>query len=150
MKKTIIAAIIAVSIATSAFADAGKSINEKAVSEFSSSFTKASNVAWTTTNDYFKATFTMDKEKVEAFYRLDGSFIGSSKAIAFDALPAKAVRIITQKYPFPPYKLKECIAFTFADGETLYYASFEEANNLRTVLEIDGWGGVGIFKKSKA
>ena len=63
---------------------------------------------------------------MKRFYNFDGTTIGTSKAIALDRLPKTALATITNKYPFPPYNLKECIEFINADNEKLYYISLIE------------------------
>jgi hypothetical protein len=104
-------------------------------------------VEWTVASSFTKASFVLDGEKMEAFYSLDGAEIGVSKTIALEKLPENALRNITQKYPFPPYKLKECIQFT-TDKETVYYVSLEEETT-KLILEISASGFVDVFKKEK-
>lgn len=146
MKKLILAALIAVSITTSAFADV--TVNAKITENFQTEFYDATNVVWTVSNNFAKAVFTVEGEKMEAFYNLDGSTIGVSKTLALDKLPKNALKTITKKYPFPPYVLKECIEFTNADGEKKFYVSLEEAKT-KLILEVSATGAVDIFKNNK-
>jgi len=148
MKKFILAALIAVTITTTAFADANTNISTKVTDNFSLQFEAATNVQWTLSSTYIKASFMQFGEKLEAFYLPDGSLIGTSKQIALDKLPENAVRNITKKYPFPPYKLKECIQFENADGVVSYYVSLEEEGKSKTILEISAAGGVSTFQRS--
>ncbi|MGL1465806.1 hypothetical protein ACSTI9_00345, partial [Vibrio parahaemolyticus] len=74
---------------------------------------------------YVKASFVLDDEKVEAFYNNDGDLVATSKSIEFSKLPKKALRVIGEKYPFPPYELKETIEMTTAEHGTSYYVSFD-------------------------
>jgi len=147
MKKFIMAALIAVTITTTAFADANTNISTKVTDNFSLQFEAATNIQWTLGSNYAKASFMQFGEKLEAFYLLDGSFIGTSKQIALDKLPENAVRNITKKYPFPPYRLKECIEFQNADGAVVYYVSLEEEKS-KTILEVSAAGGVSTFQRS--
>lgn len=147
MKKILYAALIAVFVTTSAFA--GVTVNVKITESFKSEFADASNVTWTTGKDFAKASFILEGEKMEAFYNLDGTAIGVSKAIGLDKLPKTSIRNITKKYPFPPYALKECIEFVNADGETKYYVSLEEEAKSKIILEVSANGSVQVYKKSK-
>jgi hypothetical protein len=147
MKKMLYAALIAVFVTTSAFA--GETVNGKISESFKSDFSDASNVVWTTGNEFAKASFILEGEKMEAFYSLDGTAIGVSRAIALDKLPKASVRTITKKYPFPPYALKECIEFVHADGEVKYYVSLEEEAKNKIILEVSANGSVEVYKKSK-
>jgi len=147
MKKLIFAALIAVSVATSAFANV--TVSSKVTDSFKSDFTNATNVTWTVGSNFAKAVFVLEGERMEAFYNLDGTSIGVSKAIALDKLPKNSVRTITKKYPFPPYALKSCIEFVNADGEKQYFVSLEEEGKTKLILEIFENGSVELFKKDK-
>lgn len=141
------AALIAVFVTTTAFA--GETVNVRVSESFKSEFSDASNVVWTTGNEFAKASFELEGEKMEAFYNLDGTAIGVSRTIAFDKLPKAAVRNITKKYQFPPYSVKECIEFVHADGDVKYYVSLEEEAKNKVILEISANGFVQVYKKSK-
>ncbi len=147
MKKVILAALIAVSVATSAFA--GVTVSSKITSSFQTEFNDASNVVWTVGKDFAKAAFELDGEKLEAFYDLEGASIGVSKAIGLDKLPKASVRAITKKYPFPPYALKECIEFINADGDRKYYVSLVEEGKTKLILQVSETGSVEMYKKDK-
>ena len=58
MKKTILAlAVMLTTGLTSAFANKGEEINQRAISSFSKDFLSAKNVSWQQQKDYAKATF---------------------------------------------------------------------------------------------
>jgi len=147
MKKLFITALIAVSVATSAFADVN--VNTLAVSHFKTDYQNATNVQWVTREDFTKVTFTLDGENMNVFYNNEGTVIASSKAIALDKLPASALRTITKEYPFPPYLLNECIEFTNAENEIKYYVSFTEEGKSKLILEISEKGSVNVYSKNR-
>lgn len=147
MKKLFITALVAVSIATSAFADVN--VNSIVVSRFKNEYQSATNVQWVAKEDFTKVSFTLDGENMNVFYNNEGVVIASSKAIALDKLPASALRTITKEYPFPPYVLNECIEFTNADNETKYYVSFIEEGKSKLILEVSEKGSVNLYSKNR-
>ncbi len=146
MKKIFLAALLAVSIGTSAFSASAKNVNDPIRDQFAAAFDNAQNVTWINENDFVVATFTIDGNQMKAFYNYDGDFIGTSKVFAFDKLPKNGLTSIMQKYPYPPYKLQECIEFVNADGEKNYFVSFEKDNQM-LVLQIYTEGSVQLFVK---
>ena len=150
MKKLIIAAFIAVAITGSAFAKPTETTTEtvsyRVLNSFKADFADAENVSWKIDKDFVKASFILENEKMEAFYNNDGELIATSKAIAFDKLPKKALKTITTKYPFPPYSLEECIELTNAAGVTNYYVNLKKGSE-KLPLEMTKTGDVSEFKK---
>jgi hypothetical protein len=145
MKKLFIAAIVAVFIGTTAFADP-TSVNHKVLTSFTSDFRGAENVNWKMSEQFVRASFIYDEREYEAFYNYEGDLLGTSRAYAFDKLPKNALETIATKYPYPPYKLKECIQYTNADGEKSFFLSFEKGAET-LVLQISLEGAVSEFKK---
>jgi hypothetical protein len=139
MKKFLIAALIVVSFATSAFAS--NSASSKALAHLEANYSAAQNVSWTVTDDFEKASFTIGNEKNDVYYNVYGDFIGSSKTMAFDKLPKAALDILTTEYTFPAYQLTDCIEFTDADNNKSFYVSFD-INNERVFISISTNGSV--------
>ncbi len=147
MKKLFITALIAVAIGTSAFADPNSSaVNKKVLNSFTNDFRGAENVNWKINANFIKASFVYDEKEYDAFYSKDGDIIGYSRAFTFNKLPKKALETIAKKYPYPPYKLTECIEYTNADGEKNYFISFEKSSRL-LVLQVYLTGEVSEFQK---
>jgi hypothetical protein len=147
MKKILMMALIALATGTTAFAGP-KTVSTKATEHFAAAFKNAKNVNWKVDNRYDKVSFVLDGEKVDAFYDVFGELIGTSKTAAFDKLPKNAIEVITTKYTFPEYQLKDCIEFTTSDNEKNYYVSFDKQNET-VVLAITKGGSVSVFAKKK-
>jgi hypothetical protein len=145
MKKFIITAFIAVALTTSAFADP-TNVSYRVLDHFNTDFREAENISWTLSSKFAKANFDLNGKRMEAFYNLDGELIGSSFSIDYDKLPKKAITEISKKYPFPPYKLKECIEFTNGEGEKSYYTSFDTEKEL-VVVQINLFGNLNEIRK---
>ena len=137
MKKFLIAALIVVSFATSAFAS--NNASSKALVHLEANYSAAKNVSWTITDEFEKASFTIGNEKNDVYYTVYGDFFGSSKTMAFDKLPKSALEIITTEYTFPDYQLTDCIEFTDSDNNKSFYVSFD-INNETIILSISTSG----------
>ena len=147
MKKVCIMALAAITIGTSAFAGPA-AISNKVSEHFSSSFAKAKNVTWKSSEKFDKVSFVLNNEQVAAFYDTEGDLIGTSKTIALEKLPKAALETITTKYTFPEFQLKDCIEFTNASNEKNYYVAFGKKNE-DLVIEITRSGAVSVFARTK-
>lgn len=147
MKKIFALALIALATTTTAFADPN-SVSTKVLSHVATSFKQATNISWVANDRFDKISFTLNNEKVDAFYNTYGELIGTSKTMAFDKLPKAAIETITTKYTFPKFQLKDCIQFTGADNEANYYVSMD-ADYETLVLEISKNGSVKIFNRAR-
>jgi hypothetical protein len=147
MKKFFIIALSALFIGTTAFAGPNAA-NVKVNENFTAAFSKASNVSWKTSDRFEKVTFTLNNEKVQAFYDNEGDLIGTSKTMDFSKLPKSALETITTKYQYPEFQLKDCIQFTNAANEQNYYVSLDKTNET-VVLEITKGGSVSVFARSR-
>lgn len=145
MKKLFFAALIAVTVASSAFAADTKKVNSVTTSNFKSEFKKASEVSWTSTEEFTKATFVLNNQKMEAFYDQNGEMIGTSKAVSLDELPVSAKRSIAKR--LSGYTVKEAIEFQGTD-ELAYYISAE--NDKETaILKVSDNGTMSNYKTIK-
>jgi hypothetical protein len=144
MKKLFILALIAIATGTSAFAGP----STKVFHHFATSFSKAKNVSWESSDKFDKVSFILDNEKVDAYYGSEGELIGTSKTLSFEKLPKSALETITTKYTYPNYQLKECIEFTYGNNEKKYYVSLDKTNET-VVLEINKAGTVSVFAKTR-
>ena len=145
MKKLFIAALLAVTVAGSAFAKDTKKTNALVIRTFQSEFKQASNVTWTSNDNYIKATFTLNNEKMDAIYNASGERIGTSRAISIDELPVKTKRAFAKHYS--GYAVKEAIEFN-GIVENGYFISAENENE-SVVLKVNGDNELSRFKVTK-
>jgi hypothetical protein len=143
MKKLFIAALLTLTVATSAFASDEKGLNANLLQDFEAQFESAENVKWNTSSKYIKASFEVDGKKRDAYYSLDGEFIGSSRKITLEDLPVQAKRTFAKRYS--DYTVKEAIKFDGAE-ETAFFVSAENEKQ-SVVLKITS-AGVSVFKKT--
>jgi len=143
MKKLFIAALLTISVATTAFAADEKKVNVRVMNTFNTEFENAENVTWTVKTNFVKASFVMDGQRVDAFYDFNGESIGRSQGISLDDLPLSAKRTYAKKYA--DYIVKEAIKFDGVD-ESAYYVSAENDKH-SVILKITN-AGIGVFKKT--
>ncbi len=144
MKRLLMAALLAISVAASAFAKDSKSINTAAMNDFAVDFKKATDVSWTQTGNYIKATFVMNSEKMEVFYNHNGERIGISKAFNVEELPVHAKRTFAKKYQ--GYTVKQAIVFEGTD-ETAFFISAENDKE-SVVLKVNSSDALSVFQRT--
>ncbi len=147
MKKNFLVIVAVILFTTTAFADENN-VSFSIINNFKTNFTSAKNVNWKLANEYVKASFEINGINKVAIYNYEGELIATSNKFEFNNLPQNAIESIAKKYPFPPYKLKDCIELVDADNEKNYFASFETAKET-VVLKISLAGKVSIFSKKK-
>ncbi|MDB5246268.1 MAG: hypothetical protein JWQ40_662 [Segetibacter sp.] len=150
MKKLLIAVLLAVTVATSAFADT-KKVNILIKNTFNADYPGATNITWTIGSNFAKATFVVDKQKMEAFYQINGDKIGTSKSIDPEDLPVSAKRTLAKKYSefiaFGSFSVKEAIRFDRAD-EGAYFISLENEHE-SVILKVTDSGVVTLFDRAE-
>jgi hypothetical protein len=145
MKRLFVIALFALSMGTSAFAKSTGSVSKSATSNFKADFKNASDVSWTATDSYAKASFTMDGKQMEAFYNSKGEVIGTSTHVGLQELPASATKAIAKK--FQGYTAKEAIRFEGTE-ESGYYISLENEKEA-VILKASENNQPEIFKRTK-
>jgi hypothetical protein len=143
MKKFFTAALIAVTLTTSAFASDVNKVSDKTVAHFNREFENAQDVSWSVKPTFVKASFLRENQRVEAFYDYQGQLIGCSHAIGLDNLPTSAKRAFAKKYA--DYTVKEAIQFDGIEA-TEYYISAE--NEKQSVVLRVANGFLSVYKKT--
>lgn len=125
MKKLI--AILGASIllfANSLFANTYETtVSKKISTSFTDAFAGATDVKWyTDDNKTFTAKFTLNNNKVTAFYREDGSLMATSRYLTGEQLPLTVLSRLNAKY-------KDCSIYSVveysSDDHTVYYVTME-------------------------
>ncbi|WP_298297261.1 hypothetical protein [Hydrotalea sp.] len=146
MKKILFLALITVSITATAAIDPASNVSFAVLNNFTAKFLKAENVDWKVTDRFIKASFTLHGKEMNVFYDNYGDLTAITTKIQFDKLPQRAIMAIGLKYPYPPYKLTDCIEMQTPNGERNYYVSLLTENE-NIVLEITPSGNVSTFKR---
>ncbi|MDB5232867.1 MAG: hypothetical protein JWN76_3672 [Chitinophagaceae bacterium] len=143
MKKLFIAVVAVIALGTSAFA---ADVNVHVDSKFKSQFGNVSDVKWTISTEYSKASFISNGERMEAYYDNSATLIATCKAVAIEKLPLRAQKKIQKS--FAGYQLKECIGVDSAEDGITYYASLSNGSK-NIILQIGQLGSVSFFKSEK-
>jgi hypothetical protein len=122
MKKLLLAALMAVSVSVSAFAQDANEVDGKALQNFESAYGGASDVEWISKENFTKASFIQNEHQVEVFYNLDGEYVATTTQIKADQLPTFVKKTIAKNYS--DYSILEAFRFQ-ADDETSYFVSAE-------------------------
>ncbi|HEX8333810.1 MAG TPA: hypothetical protein VF622_14405 [Segetibacter sp.] len=143
MKKLFIAALLTVTVATSAFTADDKKIDSRIIRNFNSEYADADKVTWSVKSSFVKASFEVDGQQTDAFYNFNGESIGCSRRITLDNLPLQAKRTFAKRYS--DYTVKEAIKFDGND-ESAYFISAEN-DKYSVILKITG-AGLSVFKRT--
>jgi hypothetical protein len=88
MKKKMLVFATALTLTMSAvFAATPNDVPAAVVAELHNDFKTANDVQWKTTEKFYKATFTSNGIRLEAFYGTDGNFLAVSRNLTADQLP---------------------------------------------------------------
>src|SRR5687768_18617525 len=124
MKKIIIMLAVAISSLT-AFARE-ENVSTTVLTSFNKQFTGATEVQWTTTNDYYKAAFVYNGQNVSAFYQLDGGLIAMTRNISSLELPISLQTNLKNNYS--KYWISDLFEISNSEG-TSYYVTLENADS---------------------
>ena len=74
-------------------------VKKEVLNAFKSNFTNAREVSWSISDTYYKAAFTLNDQKVFAFYNLEGQFLGLTRYITSLQLPVKLHNNLMKNQP---------------------------------------------------
>ena len=143
MKKLFIAALMIITVTTSAFATDITKVSANVQKNFKFDYAYASNVNWTVNANYAKASFSENGEAMEVFYEHNGDLIGISRKISLDVLPVSAKRTFAKKYA--DYTVKEAIRFDGVDEDAFFISA--ENDKQSVILKVTA-AGTSVFKKT--
>jgi hypothetical protein len=129
-------------MATSSFAY-NDGINRNIKSNFSSTFTTATNVSWEKAATYYKASFWMNGKPLNAIFSKDGRIIAVSQNILSTELPNQLRSSLNNN--FPDYWITDLFKYTNRD-ETRYYLTIENGKE-KKIMESLGTIEWSLFKQ---
>ena len=130
MKKKIFVATAAFLMTlTATFAQDNNPVPDAIVKVLHQDFKNESNVHWKTTANYYKASFTVDGQSIEAFYDFDGKRIGVSRFLHVEQLPMSLVKEVKDKEAF--YTLSELFEL-LTDRGTEYFITYKNDKETKT------------------
>lgn len=134
MKKKFLVLTTALIMAFSAtFAHNATPVPAAIENELHQQFAGASDVQWQATDNFYKATFTIDGHSLKAFYSFDGSMIGLSRNITVYQLPMALIKEVNEK------AANNTITDLFellTDRGTEYYITYQNGKDTKTYSSI--------------
>ena len=141
--KTVLTAIV-ILFAGSAFAMEPENVSPKVKAAFENDFSKASQVKWEKTSDFYFASFTLSNVKVDAAYNEEGELVGTARGILAEQMPLNISLAIAEKYD--GYKVDKTAIELSYEGQTRYYITVE---NDRQVVKLKCYSNTDIEVESK-
>ncbi len=124
-------------LSSASFATPGDHVSTTVKIAFEKDFTKARNVSWQNTGDFYFANFVMNGIETDAAYSDAGELVGTSRKISLAQLPLNINLSVTQQYE--DYTLRDAITELSFNGETQYYITIDNAKqSLRVRCKTSG------------
>jgi hypothetical protein len=145
MKKIMMTLALALTLSTMYAFTGEEAVNKQALNAFKTEFANATDAAWTVGNDYYKVTFTMNEQKLFAYYSMNGEFMAATRFISSFNLPINLQSSLKKSYS--NYWISDLFEMANHDG-TAYYVTLETADSKIVLRSTDGsdWS---VFQKSK-
>jgi hypothetical protein len=145
MKKILVILTLVLTVSTSFAGSGEESVNKKALNSFKTEFVGATDAAWTSGMNYYKVAFTMNDQKLFAFYDADGEFVAVTRYISSTQLPLYLQTSLKKSYN--NYWITDLFEVANND-DTSYYVTLETADAKIVLRSTDGrsWS---TYQKSK-
>jgi len=109
------------------------------------SFSKAQDVKWETGNNYFRAEFTMNEQRVFAYYSVEGALVSIARYISTLQLPISLFSNLKNDYS--KYWISDL--FEVSNSEGLHYYVTLETADTRLVIHSSNGGSWSTYSKNK-
>jgi hypothetical protein len=134
-------------ISMSSFAnDNSEKVNGAVLASFKSNFRNATEVSWSVSQQYVKASFALNGQYVTAFYDNGGELIALTRHISSTQLPITLQAGLRKQYG--DYWISELFEVANEEG-TSYYVTLETADT-RLVLKSEGTDWTSFQKQRKS
>jgi len=126
MKRLLVTLTIALSLVSlSSFANAGEEVSPKALEAFQTSFKNATEVNWTVSENFYKASFALNGQYITAYYDAEGSMKALTRNISSVQLPLTLQADLKKNYD--NFWISDLFEMASEDG-TSYYITLENAD----------------------
>lgn len=120
-------------------------VSPKVLASFKSEFSSAKNVEWETGNNYFRATFSMNEQRVFAYYSVDGELISVARYISAIQLPINLFSNLKNDYS--KYWISDL--FEVSNSEGLHYYVTLETADTKLVMRSSNGSSWNTYSKNK-
>jgi hypothetical protein len=125
MKTLLIAVALLAGTFTKSFAASDPAVEPSVLKSFNNTFTQATEVSWSVSNDFYKAVFFLNNQYITAYFKYDGTMAAITRHI-----PATSLPIVLQtalKNNNKGQWISDVIEVTNDDG-LQYYVTLETAD----------------------
>ena len=141
MKKIMIALVILITVMrTTAFAN--EIVKQEVLNAFKIEYSSAKDVIWTVGENYYKASFTMNDQKLFAFYTIDGEFLALTRYVSSLELPENIQNSLRKQ--FKEKWVTDLFEVANSEG-TMYYATLENADT--KIILMSGTGLWTLYRR---
>jgi hypothetical protein len=120
-------------------------VSQRVLASFKTEFTNAQDVEWETGNNYFKAAFTMNEQRIFAYYNVDGQLLSIARNISSIQLPVNLYADLKNGYS--KYWISDLFEVSNSEG-LHYYVTLETADS-KLVMHSSNGGSWSTYSKSK-
>jgi hypothetical protein len=145
MKKTILSIALGLAMFSTAFAKAPEKSTNRAIAAFMKEFHKASDVIWSSNNNYIMAAFQIDNQTQYAYYDYQGNLVGVVHHILTSDLSADLSGDIRKHYS--NYWVSELFKLSSEQGDA-YYIQLKNGDET-IVLTTEGTGSWHLYSAPK-
>jgi len=145
MKKIMVLLAMTCTLGTTYAFSGEEPISNRALEAFRTEFAGATEISWSAGTDSYKVTFTLNEQKLFAFYTTDGEFVAVTRNISSVQLPLNLqtnLRTVSDKY-----WITDLFEVSDRDGTT-YYVTLENADT-KVVLRSTGGSGWSAYQKNQ-
>jgi hypothetical protein len=144
MKKKMITLLAFVMLTVTATFANDIDVSKNALTAFSATFAKASDIKWEIADNYYKASFQINGQSLSALLSEEGEVIAVYRNILSTDLPLNLQASLYKKVS--GYWISDLVEYAIGD-ETRYYLTLENADE-KIVMENIGTYGWSLFKKT--
>jgi len=120
-------------------------VSQKVLTSFKTEFTNAQNVEWETGNNYFRASFTMNEQRIFAYYNVNGELLSIARYISSIQLPVNLFSDLKNNYS--KYWISDLFEVSNSEG-LHYYVTLETADS-KLVMHSGNGGSWSTYSKNK-
>ena len=146
MKKLIVLSSLLLALVSSSFASG--TIAFAGENHFKKTYAAATNVTYKQVNEFTEVNFTLNGEKLQAFYDEEGNLVATSKHILIAQLP-QAAQDCLKSDKYKDFDVTEVIQYEQADNATHSYYINLENDKQKVILNVTAKGSISVFKKSR-
>lgn len=120
-------------------------VSPRVLASFKSEFSSAKNVEWDTGNNYFRAAFLLNEQRVFAYYSVEGELISIARYISTLQLPINLFSNLKNDYT--KYWISDLFEVSNSDG-LHYYVTLETADT-KLMMRSSNGGSWTTYSKNK-